>query len=306
MTRIPRPIRGIIPPVLTPLLDRDTLDRTSLEKLLEHLIQGGSNALFILGSTGEAPSLSYQLRHQILNTACKTIAGRTPVLVGITDTSFTESVKFSEAAAKAGADAVVLAPPYYYGLSQNALEAYIERIAPQLSLPLYLYNMPGFTKINMEPSMVRNVSSISNIWGVKDSSGNIEYFRKLLAALADKPDFSVLSGSEELLAESVAMGGHGGVCGGANVNPRLYVDLYEAAVNEDSAKIAQLQETVMDFSNSVYKVGEKSSSYLRGLKCASSLMGFGTGFMAEPYLSMESEERTQIRQALVRMRMILQ
>ena len=306
MTRIPRPIRGIIPPVLTPLLDRDTLDHASLEKHLEHLIQGGSHALFILGSTGEAPSLSYQLRHQTLNIACNTIAGRIPVLVGITDTSFTESVNFSEAAAKAGADAVVLAPPYYYGLSQSALEGYIERIATHLPLPLYLYNMPGFTKINMAPSIIRNVSSISNIWGVKDSSGSIEYFQNLLAALADKPNFSVLSGTEELLAESVAMGGQGGVCGGANVNPRLYVDLYEAAVNKDSTKISRLQETVMDFSNSVYKVGEKSSSYLRGLKCASALMGFGTGFMAEPYLAMENEERTQIRQALVRMRMILQ
>ncbi len=306
MTSILRPFRGIIPPVLTPLLDRDTLDHPSLEKLLEHLINGGSHALFILGSTGEAPSLSYQLRHQILNAACNTIARRKPVLVGITDTSITESLKFSEAAAKAGADAVVLAPPYYYGLSQSALEGYIERIAAQLPLPLYLYNMPGYTKINMDPSVVRNVSDISNIWGVKDSSGNIEYFRKLLAALADKENFSVLSGTEELLAESVAMGGHGGICGGANVNPRLYVDLYEAAVNEDAAKIAQLQEVVMNFSNSIYKVGEKNSSYLRGLKCASALMGYGTGFMAEPYLAMENEERTQIRQALVRMRMILQ
>jgi hypothetical protein len=90
---LPRPIRGIIPPVLTPLSDRDTLVAAAFDRLLEHLITGGSSALFILGSTGEAPGLSYRLRREVVDRACAHAAQRVPILVGITDTSFVESLR---------------------------------------------------------------------------------------------------------------------------------------------------------------------------------------------------------------------
>src|SRR4051794_25119748 len=94
-----KPIRGIIPPVLTPLLDRDTLDTDAFERLLQHLTAGGASALFILGSTGEAPSLSYRLRREVVDRACACAGTRVPVLVGITDTSFAESIAAAEYAA---------------------------------------------------------------------------------------------------------------------------------------------------------------------------------------------------------------
>src|SRR6266536_3399746 len=117
---LPRPLRGIIPPVLTPLLDRDTLDAAAFERLLEHLISGGSSALFVLGSTGEAPGLSYRLRREVIDRACGVAATRIPILAGITDTAFAESVAAAEYAARAGASGLVLSPPFYYTLSQSA------------------------------------------------------------------------------------------------------------------------------------------------------------------------------------------
>src|SRR5215831_8530542 len=102
---LPRPIRGIIPPVLTPLSDRDTLDAAAFDRLLEHLITGCSSALFILGSTGEAPGLSCRLRRAVIDRACAYAAQRIPILVGITDTSFVESLHAAEYAAKAGVSA---------------------------------------------------------------------------------------------------------------------------------------------------------------------------------------------------------
>src|SRR3990170_3778806 len=92
---------GIIPPLVTPLIDRDTLDDTGLSRLLEHVVEGGVNGVFILGTTGEAPSLSYRLRRQLISRVCELIAGRLPVLVGVTDTSFVESVHLAQHAREA-------------------------------------------------------------------------------------------------------------------------------------------------------------------------------------------------------------
>jgi len=129
-------LRGIIPPVVTPLLGRDELDAAGLERLIAHMLAGGVHGLFILGTTGEAPGLSYRLRRDLIERVCRQVAGRVPVLVGITDTAFVEALNLSRFAAEAGAASLVLAPPYYYPNSQPELLEYILRIAPELPLPL--------------------------------------------------------------------------------------------------------------------------------------------------------------------------
>ena len=150
----PGPLCGIIPPLVTPLLDRDRLDVDGLERLLEHVLGGGVHGLFLLGTTGEAPSLSHRLRCELVERACAQIAGRVPILVGITDTSFVESVEMAEYAANAGVLWGVLAPPYYFPAGQPELAEYIEHIAAALPLPLYLYNMPSHTKMSFEPETI--------------------------------------------------------------------------------------------------------------------------------------------------------
>src|SRR5439155_14346309 len=215
--------------MVTPLQDRDSLDIAGLERLIEHILAGGVSGLFVLGSTGEAPSLSYRLRRELLQRTCRQVAGRVPVLVGITDTAFMESVNLAGAAAEAGAQALVLAAPYYFPAGQPEMLEYLQHFAPELALPLFLYNMPANTKVAFEPETVRRAMEIPNIIGLKDSSGDMIYFHHLLGLLPQRPDWTLLVGPEELLAEAVLAGGHGGMCGGANISPRLYVDLYEAA-----------------------------------------------------------------------------
>ena len=154
-----------------------------------------------------------------------------PVLVGVTDTSFVETVNLAAHAADAGAQAVVLAAPYYFPAGQPELLEYLEDIAGELPLPVFLYNMPSHTKLIFEPETVRRALDMPNIVGMKDSSAQMIYFHKLARSLAaERPDLSLLVGPEELLGEAVLLGRHGGVCGGANLFPRLYVELYEAAV----------------------------------------------------------------------------
>ncbi|MHC4461823.1 MAG: dihydrodipicolinate synthase family protein, partial [Planctomycetota bacterium] len=230
---LPRPLCGIIPPMVTPLLDRDSLDADGLERLVEHILGGGVHGLFILGTTGEAPSLSYHLRYELIQRVCAQVKKRVPVLVGITDTSFVESVNIANKAKDAGAQAVVLAPPYYFPAGQAELLEYLKHLAPELPLPLLLYNMPSYTKLVFEPKTVRAAAAITGIVGIKESSGDMAYFRQLLSLLKRQPDFSLLIGQEELLAETVLAGAHGSVCGGANLVPRLYVDLYKAASSRD-------------------------------------------------------------------------
>ena len=296
--KIKVPLKGIIPPLVTPLLDNDTLDIEGLERLIEHTISGGVHGIFILGTTGEFASLSYKLRRELIERTCKLVKGRVPVLVGITDSAFTESLNMAKYAAKCNADAVVLAPPYYFTASQPELLEYLQHIMVQMPLPLFLYNMPSHTKVIFAPKTVKKAAEIPGIIGMKDSSSDLAYFKQVQFALRDRDDFTFMIGPEEFLAEFVLTGGHGGVNGGANMFPKLYVELYQAARNRDFDKIKTLQQKVMQISTTIYNVGNFGSSYLKGLKCALSVMGICNDFMAEPFHRFNPPDRKKIEEAL--------
>lgn len=293
--RLPSPLRGIIPPMVTPLRAPDALDTAGLERLIEHILAGGVHGLFILGTTGEAPSLSHRLRHEFVERVCARVSGRVPVLVGITDTSFVESLNLAQKSAAVGADALVLAAPYYFQTGQAELLEYLEHLVPQLPLPVLLYNMPGRPQYVFEPDTVRAAAQLPGIVGLKDSSANMMYFRLLQSVMADRPDFSLLMGPETLLAETVLLGGHGGVCGGANLLPRLYVDLYEAALDKDLQKVELLHKKVVQINATLYRVGRYASSLLKGLKCALSCLDICSDFVAEPFHRFREPERQIVR-----------
>lgn len=293
-----QPLTGVIPPLVTPLLDNNTLDIEGLKRLIEHTISGGVHGIFILGTTGEFASLSYKLREKLIEETCKLVNGRVPVLVGITDSAFTESLNLAKIAANCEADAVVLAPPYYFAAGQPELLEYLQRIMMQMPLPLLLYNMPSHTKVIFAPETVKAAAEIPGIIGMKDSSSDLAYFKQVQYALKDRQDFAFMVGPEEFMAEFVLTGGHGGVNGGANLFPKLYVDLYQAAINRDFNKINTLQQKVMQVSTTIYNVGSFGSSYLKGLKCALSIMGICSDFMAEPFHRFNEPERIKIEAAL--------
>lgn len=291
--------RGIIPPMVTPLKEWDTLDQDGMVRLIDHILSGGVHGLFLLGTTGEAPSLSHRLRKEIVQRALDQIKERIPVLVGITDTSFDESINLAEYAAEKGASAVVLAPPYYFPAGQLELLEYLEHLVPQLPLPLFLYNMPTHTKLFFEPETVKAASEIPGVIGLKDSSANMVYFHQLQQIFKDQNDFRLFIGPEELLGETLVLGGHGGVCGGGNLIPELYVELYEKSIEGDFKKMGILHERIMQISTTIYSVGKYKSSYLKGLKCSLALMGICDDFMAEPFHRFRVSERNVIRQYLI-------
>ena len=280
--------------MITPLQDRDVLDRAGLERLIEHLITGGVHGVFILGTTGEAPGLSYRLREELVRLTCSQVKGRLPVLVGITDTSFVESLRMAAVAADHGARALVLSAPYYFPAGQAELLEYLQHLAAELPLPTFLYNMPTHTKITFEPETVRRAMDIPRIIGIKDSSASMTYFHQLIQLLPSRPEWSLLTGPEELLAESLLLGGHGGVCGGANLWPELYVKLFAAAQQRDLPEVTRLHAQVMRLATTIYAVGQYRSSVIKGIKCGLACLGICDDFMAEPFHRFRDAEHARI------------
>lgn len=292
------PLKGIIPPVVTPLEDDDSLDRPAFDQVLERLIEGGVHGVFVLGTTGEGPALSQRLRREVVQAAAETIQDRVPLLVGVTDTSLVDSLALADYSAECGADAVVSAGPTYFPASDNDLVRYMQQFAGDSPLPVFIYNMPSHTKVSFSIETLQQLVDVPKIVGVKDSSAQMLFFQQLLALAANRPDFSILIGPEELLAEAVLLGAHGGVCGGANLNPKLYVDLYNAAAAGDLRQLMKLQQRVYRLSTKLYSVGESPSSYLSGLKAALACVGIGNGRLAPPAASLLPEHRGVIEQHL--------
>lgn len=291
-------LNGIIVPLVTPLLDNDKLDVEGLERLVEHVVDGGVSGVFVLGTTGESQSISFSLRDEMICRTSKFLGGRLPLLVGISDTSMSESVRLSSVAEAHGAYAVVSAPPYYFASGQPELIDFYETLIPKLGLPVFLYNMPTHTKVSFAPDSLKRIADNPKVIGFKDSSANGAYFNQVMYEMRDRQDFYLFVGPEEMTAEMVMMGANGGVNGGANIFPRLYVEMYKAASVGDIASVRAFQKIIMQVSSTIYNQGKFGSSYLMGLKCALSLLDICSGELAKPFSKFGEQETAQIKKAL--------
>lgn len=291
------PLKGIIPPLVTPLNSYKELDIPGLEKLIDHQLSGGVHALFILGTNGEAPSLSYQLRKEYIKLVCELVNKKIPVLVGITDAAMAGSLEIADYSQKVGADAVVVAPPYYFPISDNDMIKYLNTLAPRLALPFLIYNMPSHTKIHLKLEIVKRAQELGAL-GIKDSSGDMLYFYSLIEEFKNSPDFSIITGTEIFLPETILHGGHGAVAGGANMFPKMFVDLYNASVANDLQTISVLREQVLQLYKTIYQVGKNTSRFVRGTKCVLSVMGICSDYLAPPLQTFGPSKRKQIEEYL--------
>jgi len=285
---------GIIPPLATPLLDRDTLDVAGLERLVEHVLAGGVHGLFVLGTTGEGPALPPAVRRGIVEHTVRQVAGRVPVLVGISDTVLAESLTLARFSADAGAAAVVAAPPYYFPAGQEPLERWCRALASNLPLPLLLYNMPEMVKVVLGAELVRRLADLEGIVGLKDSGGDLETFAGYSKVVRDaRPDWSLLIGPEQMLPQAHALGGHGGVCGGANVAPRLFVELQAALERGDEARAAGLQQKVLALGR-LYAIGTQPGRVIVGVKGALAALGLCRDVTAAWFERLDADQKSRI------------
>lgn len=281
--------------MVTPLLDNGTIDYEGARRIADRMIDAGVSAIFLLGTTGESQSIAMHLRFEFVEKMCAHIAGRVPVLVAVTETSMEDSLALARHAAKCGAVAVVAAPPYYFPANQAELVAYYRALADACPLPVFLYNMPSKVKVFLEVPTVVALSRHPNIVGLKDSSGKLDYFREVLARFKGS-DFAVYMGPEELAGEVILAGADGGVSGGANLYPGLFVSMYKAASSGDKAALEPIQARIMYLSENLYRLDPGSdASFLRGLKCALQAKGLCSGYVAWPYRAYEGATADRVR-----------
>ena len=299
-----QPLRGIIPPMVTPLASPDKLDHSAVERLTEHLLGGGVHGLFILGTCGEGLSLGHNLRRELVDQVCRQVDGRVPVLVSITDTSRAESINLARFAADSGADAVVLAAPCYYSLDQEELLEYARSVVREVPLPVVLYNMPALTKVIYAPTTVRRLMEEESIVGLKDSSGDLGYFETIRQVTRERADWAIFTGAEHLLTRSLDLGGDGGVCGGANIWPQLFVQIYDGETSLTDTALADHKEVINDLVDKADRLGQiygsvaTGSSMVKGLKAALAAMGICGETVAPPLQNCSATERRRIERLI--------
>lgn len=288
---------GIIPPLVTPLTANQQIDVPALERLIEHIIAGGAHGLFILGTTGEGPALGAKLQWDMIRETRRIVGTRVPVLVGVSSAAFADSVSAADYAAQCGCAAVVAAPPCYFSLGDAELYDYYTSLVKESKLPVFIYNMPGMTKSYLKPDLVLKLAQVPGICGYKDSSGNMPDFHQIILALKDRQDFSLFVGPEELLGESVLSGADGGIAGGANLNPRLFVSMYNAALAGNIPEMHALQAKIYQ-QRRLYGLGRFQSSMIKGLKCALQQKGMCEAWLVAPFNRFDGEYAEHVAEIL--------
>ena len=292
-----RGITGIITPLITPLSDRDVLDVQGLQRLIDHVLTAGVSGIFILGTSGEAPSLSYQLRREMIRRSIEFVGSRAPVFVGVTDTSFVESIHLAEYAASCGADAAVLTMPYYFPAGQTELRHYLRNIIPKIPLPIMLYNMPSMTKVWIEIELLKEFLSFDSVIGVKDSSGDLEYFGQVCALKRTRPDWSIFMGPEDLLPQAMLLGADGGVHGGSNIIPQIFVAWHQAIRTGNTDETGRIKKIIQAFQE-IYAIGKYASRHIKATKSALSLLQLCGDLPADPFDRFLKPERQRVADIL--------
>jgi 4-hydroxy-tetrahydrodipicolinate synthase len=287
MTGQDRLIQGIIPPLLTPFRDWKTLDVAGLENLVERLLAGGVHGLFLLGTCGEGVSIDTVMKREIIDRVSRQIAGRVPFLTAISDTSIVESLRLADYAAEKGSTGLVVSPPYYHPITQDDLKRYLFRVADHVPLPTLLYNIPSHTKTCLELDTLAAALEHPKFVGLKDSSGYMDYFAKAAQLMNRRKDLTLLIGPEDLLVPAMKLGAQGGIPGGANLLPKLFVNTYNAVIRGEESLVETLERRLMNL-DTLYG-GFYGATFLGNMKCALSILGICAGEFAEPLHALEAE-----------------
>lgn len=193
--------------MVTPFSEEGTIDFDKTEKLIEHLIENGTNSLVVSGTTGESPTLTWEEIEELVKFTVKQVNGRIPVIVGTGSNCTQTSIDATKCMEKCGVDGVMLVTPYYNKPDQKGLYTHFSTIAKETKLPILLYNIPGRSVVNMLPETTIALSKIENITAIKEASGDLEQMAAIIEGTDD--DFKVYSGDDGLTLPLLAIGGDG-------------------------------------------------------------------------------------------------
>jgi 4-hydroxy-tetrahydrodipicolinate synthase len=289
-------LHGIIPPVITPLTNEGQLDVAGFEKVINHCVTNGVHGIFALGSSGEVMSVSRRVFLETAAAAVEIVGQRVPLFVGAVDTCTARVIENIKELEQLGVAIVVVTPAFYMqNTCQTEIIRHFEKICASTALKIVVYNIPPLTHVNILPETILELSRMEKIVAYKDSCANWEQFQRNLFLLKDAP-ISVFNGAEELCAVSMLFGAAGCVPGLADFFPRLFVDMYHAARQEDCATVLSLQKKVWDLRKTLF-VGK---SWLSGMKYIAARLGLASNYVACPIEPLRPEEMKQIDEILAR------
>ncbi|WP_349974704.1 4-hydroxy-tetrahydrodipicolinate synthase [Pseudomonas sp. WHRI 8519] len=236
-------IAGSMVALVTPMDAQGRLDWGSLGKLVDFHLENGTHAIVAVGTTGESATLSVEEHIEVIEFVVKRVAGRIPVIAGTGANSTSEAMHLTQNAKDAGADACLLVVPYYNKPTQEGLYLHFKHIAEAVDIPQILYNVPGRTSCDMQAETVIRLSTVPNIIGIKEATGDLARAKAILDGVSE--DFIVMSGDDPTAVELILLGGKGNISVTANVAPREMADLCEAALAGDAEKARAINEKLM-------------------------------------------------------------
>lgn len=249
--------QGSIVALVTPMHPDGTIDDDALSGLIEFHIEQGTDAIVAVGTSGESATLNHQEHCGTIRQIINLVAGRVPVIAGTGANSTAEAIELTQCAKDAGADACLLVSPYYNKPTQEGLYQHHKAIAAAVAIPQLLYNVPGRTACDILPETVARLSTISNIIGVKEATGDLARAKTLLDLCCDD-DFVLISGDDATAMELILMGGKADISVTANVAPRQMHAMCAAALAGDratasaiNAEIAELHQLLFCESNPI-------------------------------------------------------
>jgi dihydrodipicolinate synthase/N-acetylneuraminate lyase len=284
---------GVLPALISPLKRDGTADEPAIHRLVEHVMKGGVSGLMPLGSTGENASLDETTRRRVLAAVVEAAAGRVPVICGVAQTHIAASRAEVRAAAQLGADAALVAPPFYYLVDQRTVLAFYRQLAVDSPLPVFLYNIPSLTKVVTEPATVATLAHEGTIAGIKDSSRDFEYFENVCIQTRDLPDFRIFTGSDTMLLPSLVMGGAGTICGAANVAPAWVVRIYDDFHRADWSAARDHQDALFELVMAI-----RGGVFPGAIKSALHLMGVCDPWLAPPIDALDEASEGRLRELL--------
>ncbi|MEV4076517.1 dihydrodipicolinate synthase family protein [Nonomuraea fuscirosea] len=267
-------LTGVIPPVCTPMTPDHEVDVASMVRLVDHLVGGGVDALFVLGSSSEVAYLTDAQRRTVLDTVVGHVAGQVPVLAGVIDMTTPRVLEHARVVIEAGAAGLVATAPFYTRTHPDEIRTHFRTLAARTGLPVYAYDLPVSVHTKLSADLLLELAAEGVLAGVKDSSGDDGGLRAVI--LGRRPPFSVLTGSEVTVDSALWMGADGVVPGLGNVDPHGYVELYRCAARGDWQAARVEQERLARLFGIVHVGGARmggSSSGLGAFKAALHLRG---------------------------------
>lgn len=281
---------GIIPPLVTPLDCNYHLDESSLEKLIDHTINGGVSGLFINGTSGEALRLTDDVWEHLTRKTLAYAGNRVPIFCGAIDTSTARTIERIKKLEDMGASIAVSTPPFYLAnFGQDEILRHYDAICNATSIEIAVYNIPENTHANILPETIGKLAEYENIVAYKDSSADWQQLQRILFCLRDK-NIAVFNGAEELCAVSMLYHADGCIPGLANFIPKLFVELSEACITNDVERTYELQRTI----NAIRQCIFVNNCWMSGMKALLDVFHFGNDIPSPSLLPLSSEEKEQM------------